>query len=1232
MTARRMQFSVAALLVLLVWSPPLSARAVEENQTPNFVVIFIDDMGYGDIGPFGSTINKTPHLDKMAKEGICLTSFYVSNTACTPSRSALMTGTYADRIGMDHNVSVVFPGDARGLNPNEITIADMLKEVGYVTGCFGKWHLGDQVKFLPLAQGFDEYAGIPYSNDMWKQHPYSRRWKTQPVPPLTWIEGNEVVAHIPDGKSQALLADAVTDAAVDFIKRNHDKPFFAYVPHAYVHLPRYTLEERAIKAEGDVTRAQIEEVDASVGRILDTIRELGIENNTLVLFTSDNGGSLGTSMGPLRGFKGGQKYEGHMRVPTIAWWPNTIPAGSVSAEIGATIDVLPTLAALADGKVPTDRIIDGKDISNVLLGKPGAKSPHELLYYEHLGIRRGPWKLVRLNKNKEELYNLDDDLGETKNLIKQHPDIAAELAALLNKHRQSVAGNKRKAGFVGAPKPLATAKDLDRLPSLAEYRNQANVSIVEGVSAKDVIANSKRKVKGKALGTLPARADDVPDKVLLDFNMKTPPPKDWQVEGYAFGTHQPNPKERQKAAVASRNQRYGRTGRMTSPAFVIDSDYLKVTCAGTFHPTRVAMVLIVDGKDVRSCSPERGYGFLGAQLEKPVRLLQPPEPAKYVFDVRPLRGKAARIELRDQHSDGCFFEVKVAATDRKPAAETKVITTAAKWLPDRFETTIRGDFLLLPVGPRVGTPLQPITVEIDGREVLSVDLPLAFGSIEVAGYLPVYDLTGHQGKKLKVSFHSYEGKQPSKNSAPFLVQRQIPGREVSDRRPAFHIHNRIGLLNDPNGLVYHNGEYHLCHQFNYNVSHVDWAHYVSKDLVHWEERPIALFHDAMGSMHSGSGAVDVLNTSGWQTGDTPPVILAYTASFGCAGNDKIQRQCIAYSTDGARTFTKFEGNPVLGKSQHLARGSDNARDPKVFWFSPTRGRDPKAKDGHWVMVLFEGGGLNIYTSDNLRDWDRHGSIPGFHECPELFPLAVDGDPNDVRWIMYGGSGQYHIGSFDGKSFTPQTKNKIPMYHGGRCYAAQTFNNTEEGFGGQPRRIQVGWQGGRSGQLSTPVELTLRTTPLGLRVCKLPVKEITNLYTRSVKLDGTTLGPSDVNPLAALRGGLYDIDLVADLSQAKELVLDIRGTKLVINVTDHGLTLDNKRRMKIPATKTLSLRLVVDNTSIDVYFGEHGLYYSPRMAKPSSKTLSIETIDGAATFTKLQVHELKSIWNNEGKHQ
>lgn len=712
------------------------------------------------------------------------------------------------------------------------------------------------------------------------------------------------------------------------------------------------------------------------------------------------------------------------------------------------------------------------------------------------------------------------------------------------------------------------------------------------------------------------------ERVLIDYNMQTLPPADWAVEGYAFGTRNPIPNERQKQALAPLNQRYVQKGRMTSTGFTIESDYLKIDCAGTYHPTEVALVLMVDGKDVRSCSPEPGYGFLGAKLPS-IRFFKTPDPAVYFFDVRKLRGKEAVLEVRDQHYDGVLFDVKITATDRGPAKGHEIITESVDWVEDHFETKIKGENLLVPVGPLVGTPLQRITVEIDGEQKLSVNLPLAFGDIKTAGYEAVYDLTHYQGKQLKVSYHRF-GKS---GTAEFLLQKEIPGREVSDQKPAFHVYNRIGMLNDPNGLVYYKGEWHLFHQFNYNVSHLDWKHYVSKDLMHWEERPIALFHDALGSMHSGSAAVDVFNTSGWGADNNPPLILAYTASSGNGGVDKIQTQCIAYSSDGGRNFIKYENNPVLGLEQRFIKdrpGDPNARDPKIFWFSPTKGRDAHAKDGHWVMVLFEQRGHNIYTSPDLKTWKKTGSIKGFHECPELFPLALDGDPENRKWIMYGAKGRYHIGSFDGKTFEPETKSQTPMFYGDKCYASQTFNNTEKGADGQPRRIQISWQGGRLGQISLPNELTLHSTPLGMLVCMLPAKEIKNLYQRTGNFDGLVLKPGAANPLEKMKGGLYDIDLEVDLSQAKQLTLNIRGHRLVVNATENGLSLGNQ--MKIPGTKKLHLRVVVDNTSQDIFFGEHGLFYSPRMIKPGDdKTISIEATGGHAVATKFRIHQLKSIW-------
>lgn len=460
------------LLASLLLCPSSAVLAADKPNTirpsesqPNVVLIFIDDMGYGDIGPFGNKANLTPQLDRMATEGNVLRHFYVANTACTPSRSALMTGSYAHRIGMDGDV--VFPGEKRGLNPDEITIAEVLKEQGYATGCFGKWHLGDQKPFLPLAQGFDEYFGIPYSNDMWPENERGNPLTDRaPNTPLPVIRQNDAVAYVADGADQSLLCEVITDEAVNFIREHQDQPFFCYIPHVYVHLPRFARPGILEKAGGDVNRANVEEVDTSVGRILDTLRELQIEKNTFVFFTSDNGGARGMSMGPLRGGKGGPKYEGHMRVPTLAWWPGTIPPGTETSEIAVTTDLLPTIARLTGAPIPEDRTIDGKDVRDVLLGISGAKSPHSLHFYENEGIRRGDWKLVKTGK-KTELYDLKQDAGEKNDVAKQHPDLVKELDGLLSAHAEHVAADTRPAAFIEDAKPILTGPG--NLPRLRDY-------------------------------------------------------------------------------------------------------------------------------------------------------------------------------------------------------------------------------------------------------------------------------------------------------------------------------------------------------------------------------------------------------------------------------------------------------------------------------------------------------------------------------------------------------------------------------------------------------------------------------------------------------------------------------------------------------------------------------------------------------------------------------------------
>jgi len=436
------------LLAVCMLAVPAHADAAETKPRPNFVVIFIDDMGYGDIGPFGSTINRTPHLDRMAAEGMKLTSFYMAAPVCTPSRAALMTGCYPRRVGLARGSghAVLFPGDKHGLHPGEITVADLLREAGYATGCFGKWHLGDQPGFLPTDHGFDVYFGIPYSNDMW---PLLERW---PFPPLPILRGTEVVDTVDTMDDQASLCRRFTEEAVRFIRQRREEPFFVYLPHAFVHHPRAASPAFMAKAN-NVTQAQIEEVDWSVGEVLRVIRDEGLAANTLVLFTSDNGGSSGTVNAPLRGAKG-SAWEGGVRVPTVAWWPGTIPAGSVCDEIASAMDLLPTFARLAGATAPDDRVIDGRDIGALLSGEPGAKSPHDRFFY-HQGetlqaVRSGPWKLFRDGR----LYHLDNDLGETTNLAAGHPDVVARLHGYLGGFEADLRGNSRPVGVAENPRTL----------------------------------------------------------------------------------------------------------------------------------------------------------------------------------------------------------------------------------------------------------------------------------------------------------------------------------------------------------------------------------------------------------------------------------------------------------------------------------------------------------------------------------------------------------------------------------------------------------------------------------------------------------------------------------------------------------------------------------------------------------------------------------------------------------
>ena len=459
--------SLVSLCIILLL---VAGSAVAGTEKPNFVVIFIDDMGYGDIEPFGSKINKTPNLSQMAAEGRTLTSFYVASPVCTPSRAALMTGCYPQRVGLERGSGhiVLFPGDPHGLHPDEVTLAETLKSAGYATGCFGKWHLGDQPQFLPTSQGFDTYFGIPYSNDMW---PGLKRFQ---CPDLPIVRDTKVVDLVKDMDAQATLCRRFTEEAIKFIRENKERPFFVYVPHAFVHAPR-RASPQFMAEEKKVEQAQVEEVDWSVGEILNTLRKEGIAEDTLVFFTSDNGPAPGLSAGPLRGRKG-SAYEGGHREPTIAWWPGTIPAGTICDELTTAMDLHPTFAKMVGTDMPTDRVIDGKDIAPLLLGKTNAKTPHDRFFYQQGGklaaVRSGDWKLFV----KGELYNLKTDLAEQTNVAKSHPDKVQELQAMLDGFRTDIAENSRPVGVVENSRTLVPRPGVEGeagyIPTLLLPRSQ----------------------------------------------------------------------------------------------------------------------------------------------------------------------------------------------------------------------------------------------------------------------------------------------------------------------------------------------------------------------------------------------------------------------------------------------------------------------------------------------------------------------------------------------------------------------------------------------------------------------------------------------------------------------------------------------------------------------------------------------------------------------------------------
>jgi arylsulfatase A-like enzyme len=475
------------LLILLISGLSISISVTaQKSKTPNIILIFMDDMGNGDLGATGALEYQTPAIDKMAGEGIRFTNFLSAQAVCSASRAGLLTGCYPNRIGI---TGALFPNSKKGINPEETTMAELLKQKGYTTSIIGKWHLGDSREFLPLQHGFDEYFGIPYSNDMWPvdyNGAPATDWRKESFPPLYIMEGNEKKIPVNTLDGQAQLTKLYTERAVDFIKRKKDKPFFLYLPHSMPHVPINASAQFKGKSKQGLYGDVMMEIDWSVGEILKAVKTNGIEKNTLIIFTSDNGpwlnyGNHAGSTGGLREGKG-TSYEGGVRVPCIVRWPGVIKEGLISNSLSSTIDLFPTLADLLGIKLPAQKI-DGISLLPILKGDVTAQPRKEFYYYYRANsleaVRIDDWKLVlphpgrtyenfdmgtngypgKVNENfpiTQGLYDLRRDPGERYDVQNQFPEIVKALQSLVEKAREDLGDdiakvpgkNRREAGVI----------------------------------------------------------------------------------------------------------------------------------------------------------------------------------------------------------------------------------------------------------------------------------------------------------------------------------------------------------------------------------------------------------------------------------------------------------------------------------------------------------------------------------------------------------------------------------------------------------------------------------------------------------------------------------------------------------------------------------------------------------------------------------------------------------------
>ncbi len=705
---------------------------------------------------------------------------------------------------------------------------------------------------------------------------------------------------------------------------------------------------------------------------------------------------------------------------------------------------------------------------------------------------------------------------------------------------------------------------------------------------------------------MPSSASAADDIIISDFEATDY--GDWKVEGEAFGkAPAKGTLEGQMQVTGFEGQGLvnsffkgdGTTGTLTSPEFKIERKFISFLIGGGKDEERLCMNLLIDGKIVRNATGpnDKPGGSEALALE--------------VWGVGEFAGKTAIIQIVDESTGGWgHINVdQIVQTDRQPAGVLANDRQPAGVLANvTREITLEKPYLNLPI--KNGGPKRQMSFVVDGQPPRNFEIELADADPDWWAFMDIAPFRGKTAT-LKVNrlpedsagLKSIDQSDEIKNSDTLYREKL---------RPQFHFSPRRGWNNDPNGLVFYKGEYHLFFQHNpygWNWGNMHWGHAVSPDLIHWKELPVALYPDEHGTMFSGSAVVDWNNTAGFQTGEEKVLICIFTA----AGNPFTQG--IASSNDRGRTWTKYENNPVL---PHIIASN---RDPKVIWYAPEK---------KWIMALFlDGSDYALFSSNDLKKWERLSSVavPGTSECPEFFEIALDGNQKNTRWVFYGGNGRYLVGKFDGKTFTPES-GPHTLHHGNCWYASQTFTDIPAADG---RRILIPW-----GQMATPgmpfnqmmgvpVELTLRTTDDGPRLLANPVKEHASLRAKTYTIQPQPLNPGE-NPLAAVKGELFDLTAELAPGDAAELGFKLRGITVSYDAKKQELSCNDTKAALKPVDGKIRLRLMVDRTSIDI-FGNDGRLYMPMGMIVPQDDLSLEVYakGGSANINALEVHELKSAW-------